>query len=88
MLDKEESDAYKEAKEDRRNKRLRNLEFSTKMLTDNGVKFESKNGGIHLIINHKNIIADFWPSTGKFQIRGKGYSRGVRNLLNRLGVQL
>lgn len=87
MLEKELSDIYKENKEAARVKKLSNLEFSTKLLTDNGINFESKNGGIHLIINHNNIIADFWPSTGKFQIRGKGYSRGVRGLLKGLGVK-
>ncbi len=87
MLEKEQSDIYKEKKEAGRVKKLSNLEFSTKLLVDNGVDFESKNGGIHLIISHNNITADFWPSTGKFQIRGKGYSRGVRSLFKGLGVK-
>ena len=45
MLEKELSDIYKENKEAARVKKLSNLEFSTKLLTDKGINFESKNGG-------------------------------------------
>ena len=75
-------------KEHTKAKKLSNLEHSTQLLIDKGVEFESKNGGVHLIVSNNGIIADFWPSTGKFQIRGKGYSRGVKNLLNQLKVKL
>ena len=35
-----------------------------------------------LIVSHKGKVADLWPSTGKFNIRGdKRYFRGVRLLI-------
>ncbi len=80
-------DDFKFMREIKKAKKLSNLEYSTKLLIDKGVEFESKNGGVHLIVSHNGLIADFWPSTGKYQIRGGGYSRGVRCLLSKLGVK-
>ena len=82
------AETFRLMKEHTKAKKLSNLEHSTQLLIDKGVEFESKNGGVHLIVSNNGIIADFWPSTGKFQIRGKGYSRGVKNLLNQLKVKL
>ena len=66
-------------------KRGNNREFSANLLKNNNIDFESKNNGSHLIVNHNGKIADFWPGTGKFNIRGEdGYFRGVRNLIKKL----
>ena len=81
------AETFRLMKEHTKQKKLSNIEYSTQLLIDKGVEFESKNGGVHLIVTHNGSIADFWPSTGKFQIRGKGYSRGVKNLLNQLKVK-
>ena len=55
---------------------------SIKMLSTNGISFEEKNNGTHLIVVHEEKVADFWPSNGKFNIRGDGrYFRGVRLLI-------
>lgn len=63
-------------------KKSGNKKFSTKMLSDNGIDFESKNGGVHLIVNADGPIIDFWPSTGKFICRKTGReSRGVKKLI-------
>lgn len=63
-------------------KRASNRETSADILRENGFAFESKNGGAHLIVSGATIIADFWPGTGKFSVRGTGkYSRGVFSLL-------
>ena len=78
------AETFRLMKERNKAKKLSNLEYSTQLLIDKGIEFKSKNGGVHLIVSHNGIIADFWPSTGKFQIRGKGYSRGVKNLLNQI----
>lgn len=52
------------------------------MLTRNGIEFEEKNGGVHLVVTHKGKVADFWPTTGRFCVRGTGqYKRGVRLLI-------
>lgn len=60
----------------------RNKQGSVKMLIDNNINFEEKNGGTHLVVKHNEYTADFWPTTGKFNIRGdKRYFRGVRLLI-------
>lgn len=81
------SEAFKAMKQHKKAKKVSNLEYSTNLLNIKRVEFVSNNEGIHLVINHNGMIADFWPSTGKYQIRGKGYFRGVKNLLSALGVK-
>lgn len=66
-------------------KRENNRQFSTELLKASGFDVESKNQGYHLIVKHNNKVADFWPSTGKFTVRGSNkYSRGVKNLIKQL----
>ena len=73
--------------EESRIRRASHRESSAKVLADHGISFESKNDGAHLIVKHGDNIADFWPGTGKFIIRGSAkYGRGVFNLLKRIGV--
>lgn len=80
---------FRALKESRTEKKVKNLERSTELLNENNIIYSSKNGGTHLIITHHLKIADFWPSTGKYKIRGQNkYKRGVFNLLNELGVRL
>lgn len=74
-------------KEESEARRRGNRENSAKILRERGIAFESKNAGAHLIVTHGEHVADFWPGTGKFQIRGSGkYKRGVFVLLKDLGV--
>jgi len=63
------------------NKKKANQEWSTNYLKELGIKFVSKNNGLHLIVGEWH----FWPSTGKFinhkkQVKG----RGVKNFVKRL----
>lgn len=69
-------------KEAGKEKRERNTLSSTQILIDRGVNFESHNNGVHLVVRHDSLVVDFWPSTGKWTVRGSGkYSRGVFKLL-------
>ena len=72
-------------------RRAGHRENSPAMLRGAGIAFETKNNGAHLIVRHNAKVADFWPGTGKFGIRGdvdaKGdqrWYRGVRLLIKRL----
>lgn len=66
-------------------KKASNLEFSTNELIKRGVQFESKNCGVHLVIESLDGLIDYWPSTGKFRLRSTGeYKRGLRRLLKHL----
>lgn len=70
-------------------RRASNRESTPALLRQNGVDFETKNGGAHLIVRHAGKVADIWPGTGKYQVRGTGrYRRGVFNLLRELGVEV
>lgn len=72
----------------KKEKKLSNLEFSTKKLTELGVNFERKNAGVHLVINHNGKTVDFWPSTGKYKFRSKKkYCRGLKKLIKELGIE-
>lgn len=79
-------DAFKDTKHLRdahsKQKRQSNLVSSTQILDKNNISYEVKNGGYHLVVKGKSLIADFWPSTGKFNVRGEPkYFRGVRLLI-------
>lgn len=67
----------------RKVKRLSNLVWSTQRLRDLGILFESKNGGIHLIVcGH----IDYWPSTGKWIDRKdpRKQTRGIDALIRHI----
>lgn len=70
-------------------RRASNRASSAELLQDYGVSFEDKNNGAHLIVEHKDIVVDFWPGTGRFQRRNstKG-GRGIFNLLRLLEIDL
>ena len=72
-----------------RQRRADNRCSSPEILRRHAVAFEPKNHGAHLIVKHAGKIADLWPGTGKYQVRGTGlYRRGVFNLLRDLGVAI
>ena len=76
------SEAMREASRERR---AGNRENSAAILRDRGIAFEERNAGAHLIVRHAGKVADFWPGTGKYQVRGTGkYRRGVFNLIKEL----
>lgn len=59
-----------------------NMNGTMTMLGKNGISYKSKNNGVHLVVYHDGKVADLWPTTGKFNIRGdKRYFRGVRLLI-------
>lgn len=75
---------FKILSDHKKEKKKSNKEYSTNFLIKCGFDFESKNNGDHLIISFMGKKADFWPSTGKYIIRGGQYRRGVRNLVRDL----
>ena len=74
-------DMYNLFAKDRKEKRGSNNRYSTQLLIDSGIKFESKNNGVHLIVEGIKCKIDFWPSTGKFITRNGKRGRGVFNLI-------
>jgi hypothetical protein len=78
--------ATKDARKAESQQRKQNNGCKSKaMLVKNGILFEAKNEGVHLIVSHKGKTADFWPTTGKFNIRGEvSYHRGVKLLIKKL----
>lgn len=71
-------EVFNAMRKDSQERRRHNREQSRKMLEKAGIRFESKNGGAHLIV--KDDI-DFWPETGKWIVRNGKKGRGVRNLI-------
>ncbi|ENI4487205.1 hypothetical protein ABXZ88_003077 [Vibrio fluvialis] len=69
-------------KEQTKAKKRKNQSSSAAMLNSNGIEYKSNNGGNHLVVTGAGLVIDFWPSTGKFIIRGdKRHFRGVRLLI-------
>lgn len=83
-------DMWKDIKEQRKQesqeRRTANIANSASMLVENGLVYATNNNGVHLVVtNGRGSTADFWPSTGKFNIRGqREYHRGVRLLIKKL----
>lgn len=81
-------DDFRALKKHSREKRQSNREYSSNKLDELGIKYESKNGGAHLIVEGAHSRIDFWPGTGKFYIRAtKGYSRGINNLIRHCSTE-
>lgn len=73
---------------ERRKKRQRNKEFSTNLLIEKGIPFESFKNGDHLCVKKNGYTVDYWPSTGIFIDRDSGYkARGVNPLLKYLNLK-
>ena len=72
---------YKAMREHNKEKKTANMEYSTELLKTIGVPFESKNNGVHLVVQGRDCKIDYWPSTGKFITRNGKQGRGVKNLL-------
>lgn len=82
MDEMSDSEMWAAIKQQAQEKKRNNKQSSTAKLVEKGVEFESKIGGVHLIVQAKDGLVDYWPSTGKFIPRGFGRKgRGIRNLL-------
>jgi hypothetical protein len=69
-------------KEESQKRRANNKTNSAKLLSSIGISYEEKNNGHHLIVFNEVFTIDFWPSTGKFIIRGdERHFRGVKLLI-------
>lgn len=65
-----------------RMKKQANKKFSTELIIKEGIEFESRDNGLHLVIRTRKGNINFFPSTGLFNGALKG--RGVYNLLKEL----
>ena len=83
----EVGEVYKHLKCNRQNKRRQNLKTSTAIVDDAEVQYKSYSNGVHLVIEGKNALIDFWPSTGKFKTRDGYVGRGVYNMLRHCDVE-
>lgn len=83
-MDTEEWKEYKEIKkEEARIKKSQNQKNAFRLLDENKIPYEIKNGGIHLVVDGR---IDYYPTTGKYIVRGSKerpakYGRGIFRLL-------
>ncbi len=71
-------DAWRDLRQERKLKKLENSKNAYSLLDEKKIPYEVKNHGIHLVVDG-NI--DYWPSTGKFIVRGGNKGRGIFNLI-------
>jgi len=82
--DEDMGDMWRELKRISQEKRAKNREASPAILKAEGISFEEKNDGAHLIVKHNGHTVDFWPGTGKWITRGGRFmikGRGVKKLI-------
>ena len=71
--------------EESKQRRAGHREYCPTVLEKEGIAFESKSKGAHLIVKHNGKVIDYWPGTGKFIDRATGNGkRGIRALLRHL----
>ncbi len=70
----------------KKERRLENKENGTTLLNNKQIKFESKNGGLHLIVQGPKGLIDFWPSTNRWAERNGKKGHGVDNLIRLVGT--
>ena len=76
------AEVFNDWRQFKKENRASNTQSSTDFLLKNGISFQSKNGGAHLVVFAGNNDIDFWPSTGLWIVRGeKKRQGGVRNLI-------
>ncbi|MCK5237187.1 MAG: hypothetical protein KAR06_09395 [Deltaproteobacteria bacterium] len=75
-------DFYRDIRSTKQGKRKHNREYSASYLQEQGVIFATKNSGAHLIVAHNGTTVDFWPGTGKWNVRHSNKTgRGVKGLV-------
>jgi hypothetical protein len=85
-------DMYKFMNDQRKIRNRKRLQYSTDRLKEFGIDFESKNRGWHFVIKKSDDVYDFYPSTGKYRIRGKNGAKfgkwkfGVDSLIKDMEV--
>lgn len=86
MSDSEIGEMFAAYNAARKAKKADNTAFSTQLLIEQGIRFERKNGGAHLIVEAGDHHVDFWPSGGRWIARDKPKTngRGVRHLLRHI----
>lgn len=64
-------------------RREHNKRSSPGLLKGAGLDFDVHNGGSHIVVRTQGgQVVDFWPSTGKWIVRGQTHQRGgVRKLI-------
>jgi hypothetical protein len=79
----EEGEFWRDVNAARQEKRADNRQASAEMLKAKGIRFESNNGGAHLIVHALGLTFDFWPGTGLWMRRGtKQRNYGVERLID------
>lgn len=80
-------DLYKAMRESKQAKHSANRELYAKLLEQAGIKYTTKNYGVHLMVEGGAIgIIDFWPGTGRWQTRSGEKGRGIGKLISRIST--
>jgi hypothetical protein len=80
----DEGDFWRDVKEIRQEKRASNRVNGQENLTKEGIPFEIKNNGAHLIVEGNSCFIDYWPGTGRWNSRDGVSGFGVRSLIHHI----
>ncbi len=74
-------DVFRAMRADKQERHAANRTERAEILRKAGVRFETRNGGAHLIVEGQGGKIDFWPGTGKWIDRNRKNGRGINSLL-------
>ena len=77
-------ETFQAMKEHSQEKRANNRDRCAMRLHAEGVMFEAKNNGAHLIVEGNVGYIDYWPGTGKWKDRQGASGFGIQNLLKHI----
>ena len=73
------AEAFHEMRKYKKSVRNKQFKENMKYLVDNKIDYQKFNGGLHLKIKG----CDFWPSTNKWNIKGR-YGYGLKKLIKEI----
>ena len=73
-------------KKNSQKKRSNNRERCAVRLEEEGIMFEVKNNGAHLIVEGNEGFIDYWPGTGRWNDRKGPKGFGITNLLHHINL--
>lgn len=80
-------DTFNILKDYNKKKRKGNRCHGATRLTEEGISFERKNNGAHLIVETSNGKIDYWPGTGRWISRKGDRGFGIAKLLSHIKRQ-
>jgi len=78
------ADDFRAMQDRSKDKRATNRAKAVATLQEKGIIFTEHNYGAHLIVEGRDCYIDYWPGTGKWNMRSGKRGFGLNNLLKEI----